>query len=82
MGEIDNANAFFVEHFSEAIEKGYIHAYYQPIYRSMTGWLACAESLARWIDPEKGTIPPAEFIPALEQGGLIFDLDRPAPVGQ
>ena len=75
MGEIDNANAFFVEHFSEAIEKGYIHAYYQPIYRSMTGRLACAESLARWIDPEKGTIPPAEFIPALEQGGLIFDLD-------
>lgn len=75
MGEIDNANAFFVEHFSEAIEKGYIHAYYQPIYRSMTGRLACAESLARWIDLEKGTIPPAEFIPALEQGGLIFDLD-------
>lgn len=66
---------FFVDNFSEALEKGHIHAYFQPIYRAVTGKMMCAESLARWIDPEKGMFSPALFIPALEESGLIFELD-------
>jgi len=73
MENIDSA--YFIEHFNEALEKGYIKAYFQPIYRSMTGKMMCAESLARWIDPELGMCSPALFIPALEDGGMIFDLD-------
>jgi len=67
--------AYFIEHFNEALDKGYIRAYFQPIYRSMTGKMMCAESLARWIDPERGMISPALFISALEDSGMIFDLD-------
>ncbi|MBO7452620.1 MAG: EAL domain-containing protein [Clostridiales bacterium] len=71
----DYKPTFFSDHFFEAIEKGHIHAYYQPIYRSMTGRMMCAESLARWIDPDLGMFSPAMFIPVLEECDLIFDLD-------
>ena len=66
---------FFAENFSEALAGGRIHAYFQPIYRSLTGRMICAESLARWIDPDKGVISPALFIPVLEKNDLIFSLD-------
>lgn len=66
---------FFTDHFREALDKGYIHAYYQPIYRSITGKMMCAESLARWIDPDNGMFSPTDFIPVLEQNDLIFDFD-------
>ena len=67
--------SYLTEHFQEALEKQQIQAYFQPIYRSMTGKILCAESLARWIDPEKGMITPAEFVPVLEKHGMISDLD-------
>ena len=70
-----NEENYFVEHFSEALENGYIQAFYQPIYRSVTKKIMCAEALARWIEPDKGMASPALFIPALEKNNLIFDLD-------
>lgn len=42
----------------------------------MTGKLCGCEALARWIDPVKGTISPASFIPVLEESRLISRLDR------
>ncbi|MBQ5532726.1 MAG: EAL domain-containing protein, partial [Bacteroidales bacterium] len=30
---------------------------------------------ARWIDPEKGLLPPAEFIPVLEEASMLYKLD-------
>ena len=33
------------------------------------------EALSRWIDPERGFLSPAEFIPALEESGQIYKLD-------
>ena len=73
MTHIDES--FLTEHFHEALEKKHIQAYFQPIYRSLTGKIFCAESLARWIDPEKGMISPADFVPVLEKNGLICALD-------
>lgn len=70
-----NEENYFVEHFSEALENGDIQAFYQPIYRSVTKKIMCAEALARWIEPDKGMASPALFIPALEKNNLIFDLD-------
>ena len=60
MTHIDEA--YLIEHFQEALDKKQIQAFFQPIYRSLTGKIFCAESLARWIDPAKGIIPPAEFV--------------------
>jgi EAL domain-containing protein (putative c-di-GMP-specific phosphodiesterase class I)/GGDEF domain-containing protein len=44
---------------------------YQPIHHMRTGELSGFEALMRMEDPELGSIPPSEFIPAAEQTGLI-----------
>lgn len=64
-----------LSHFDEAIQKQWIQVYYQPIIRAVTGKVCDEEALARWIDPVKGFLSPAEFIPALEEAGLIYKLD-------
>ena len=66
---------YLVNHFHEAIENGLIQAYFQPIYRSFTGKILCAESLARWFDSDGKMFSPAFFIPVLEENNLIFELD-------
>ena len=73
MGNMDED--CLLEHFREAVEKGFIRPYFQPIYRSVTGNMIGAEALARWFDPEKGMLSPADFIPVLERSGMIYDLD-------
>jgi len=54
-----------------AIQDGAISAAYQPKLDLRSGALIGVEALARWLHPEKGNIPPYEFIPILEQTGLI-----------
>ena len=67
---------FILDNLDKAIEQGHIQVYYQPVIRTMTGKLCGCEALARWIDPVKGTISPASFIPVLEESRLISRLDR------
>lgn len=62
-------------HFNEALEKGWIKVYYQPIIRTITGNICDMEALARWIDPERGMLSPGQFIPCLEDHRLISKLD-------
>ena len=64
-----------LNHFDEALENGYIRLYYMPIVRTVTGKICDVEALARWIDPEKGMLPPSQFIPVLEDNRLINRLD-------
>ena len=47
---------------------------YQPFYRLPGGEIAGVEALLRWDHPERGAIPPAEFIPVAEDSGLIVEL--------
>lgn len=58
----------------EAIEKGQIQVYFQPVVDSQSGRPIGAEALARWHDPEAGWIRPDVFIPLAEEMGLIRDL--------
>ena len=62
---------YILEHFEEAVETGRIKAFFQPIIRTMTGCVCCAEALARWEDETYGLLSPADFIPVLERHDLM-----------
>jgi len=57
-----------------AIAQDELVLYYQPIVEASDGRTSGAESLVRWIHPEKGMIPPNDFIPVAEQSDLIIEL--------
>ena len=66
---------YFTSHLDKAIREGWIKVFFQPIIRSINGRVCDEEALARWDDPERGFLSPAEFIPALEEAGIIYKLD-------
>ncbi|MBR4473107.1 MAG: EAL domain-containing protein [Oscillospiraceae bacterium] len=66
---------YILETFERALSENWIQVYYQPIVRAIDGKVCNEEALARWIDPVKGFLSPAEFIPYLEDAGLIYKLD-------
>lgn len=55
----------------EALEGGYIQPWFQPQINTDTGRVSGFEALARWTHPEKGIIPPNEFLPVLEECGMM-----------
>ncbi|ENY90777.1 diguanylate cyclase (GGDEF) domain-containing protein [Hungatella hathewayi 12489931] len=59
-----------------ALATGQFEVYLQPKYRIWDGQLAGAEALVRWNHPERGMMPPGEFIPLFEQNGFITKLDQ------
>ena len=64
-----------LDNFDRALEEGWIQVYYQPIMRASNGQVCDEEALARWVDPELGILPPCDFIPTLEDCGVIYRLD-------
>lgn len=58
-----------------ALDQHEFEVYYQPIYDLKTEKLTQAEALVRWNHPEKGLLPPDEFIPVFEENGYISKLD-------
>jgi diguanylate cyclase (GGDEF)-like protein len=54
-----------------AIEQHEFLVYYQPIISLQTGELVGFEALIRWQHPERGLVPPIQFIPVAEDTGLI-----------
>ncbi len=60
----------------EALAKGGLTLYYQPIVSVADEHLEGFEALARWEHKLRGMIPPDRFIPLAEETGLIIDLGK------
>lgn len=66
---------YILETFDQALAENWIRVYYQGIRRLKTGNLCALEALARWVDPVRGLITPAQFIPVLKKYHLLHKLD-------
>jgi diguanylate cyclase (GGDEF)-like protein len=64
------------ERLRDAIENDEFVLHYQPILNMADERIVGVEALIRWEDPTRGTIPPMDFVPQLEESGLIV------PVGE
>lgn len=71
MGKMQLGRDTLLEAVGTALENGEIVPWFQPQISTDTGHVTGFEALARWIHPERGVVPPGEFLPALEQAGLL-----------
>lgn len=67
--------SYLVNHVDEAVEKGYIKVYYQPVVGTLSHRISSVEALSRWIDPEYGFLAPDRFIDVLENARLLYKID-------
>ena len=59
-----------------AIEARQMALFYQPLVSCETGAIEGYEALLRWNHPTRGFVPPVDFIPIAEEGGLILALGQ------
>jgi EAL domain-containing protein (putative c-di-GMP-specific phosphodiesterase class I) len=60
----------------QAIDRGEFVVHYQPVVSLGDGRVAGFEALVRWKHPERGMIPPLDFIRMAEETGLVIPIDR------
>ncbi|WP_442596260.1 EAL domain-containing protein [Neobacillus sp. D3-1R] len=76
----ENMNPLYplnLEHkIKKALQKNEFYLVFQPIVEIATKKVIGYEALVRWLDPEKGVIPPNQFIPFAEQSGIIIEIEK------
>jgi diguanylate cyclase (GGDEF)-like protein/PAS domain S-box-containing protein len=60
----------------QALEREEFVLHYQPKMNLASGKVVGAEALIRWNDPRTGLVAPGQFIPILEETGLIYEVGR------
>src|SRR5713226_4798797 len=59
-----------------ALEREEFLLHYQPKVNLDTGEIAGVEALVRWQQPDRGLVPPSQFVPIAEDCGLILQIGR------
>jgi diguanylate cyclase (GGDEF)-like protein len=57
-----------------AVERDELVLYFQPKLALADGAITGVETLVRWVHPQRGFVPPGDFIPFAEQTGFITDI--------
>jgi EAL domain-containing protein (putative c-di-GMP-specific phosphodiesterase class I) len=60
----------------EALKNDEFVLYYQPVMNVASQQCFSMEALIRWNHPERGMIPPSDFLPIIHKSGLNFELDE------
>lgn len=74
MSRLAESQKLFEQQFRKALERKEFELFYQPILDLATQAICGAEALVRWNHPQRGIIPPDQFIPFAEESGLIMPL--------
>ncbi|WP_298835472.1 EAL domain-containing protein [uncultured Roseobacter sp.] len=72
--DIETRNILF-EEIRRGFDEGQFRPYIQPQVCTGTGRLLGGEILVRWAHPERGVIPPALFMAAADEAGLLNQID-------
>ncbi len=59
-----------------AVKRGELILHYQPMVNGVTGEVETFEALVRWQHPQRGLVPPSDFIPLAEDIGLISQIGQ------
>ena len=74
MDAIVQARRILERDMRTALAQDEFKLFYQPLVNLQTRKVTAFEALMRWQHPERGMVPPAEFIPVAEEMGLIVQL--------
>lgn len=76
MNEAATARFHMSNSLSKALANGEFVLYYQPQFSNLNSKLTGVEALIRWVDPQKGLIPPDSFLPFAEENGFIHQINE------